>query len=176
MSRTIRYSASDPTYVERLLDKVTELADSGRANEALALLTNFDLQSPELLNATGVCLMRCERYDDAIRVFRSYQMAAGGIRTRDDLPNHHRCNFALALGLSARVGGMSDVLNEIGNPDDADVVRTRAILNRWTASLSWTGRLGWWLGVAPDVPLAVDGPIGTFRPAAVTEQVTAKTA
>jgi hypothetical protein len=136
---------------------VRTLLDAGKPQDAADALRRFGTGSLELGNAYGVCLMRAEDFHRAVEVFRSLVLSDGGVCLRADVPTAVKTNYATALLLAGNVSGCLFTLQEIGQEQDPTIIRLRAAIDRWLASLTWWQRL-WFkaAGEAPAKPVPLD--------------------
>src|SRR5690349_1413461 len=86
-----------------LFQKAKSLLDSGRHDDALAALRNQAHADPWLRNLMGVCLLRSNRPEDAVELYRTVVWSGNGISLRDDIPIEFKTNFATGLLLLGRV-------------------------------------------------------------------------
>ena len=63
-------SVERPTSTTEIVTAAAQLADEGRADQALHLIVSSKSLSPEITNARGVCLMRLGQINDAVQVYR----------------------------------------------------------------------------------------------------------
>jgi hypothetical protein len=139
------------------LAAVQNLLDAGKPQEAANMLRRFGTGSLELGNAYGVCLMRAGDFSRAVEVFRGLVLSNAGVCLRADVPTAVKTNYALALLLAGNVSGCLFTLQEIGQEQDPMIIRLRAAVDRWRASLTWWQRL-WFkaAGEAPAKPVPLD--------------------
>lgn len=144
-----RESASKATEIRRAdettLDQVIRHVSSENYQRALDLFRKAG-REPQLRNAMGVCLLRMQRYQDAIRVFREIVLNAGCTWMRADLPMVYKTNYATALLLGGHPSGCDEVLAEIHDESNASVKRLRAAIKKWVSSLSLWQKLNWRFG------------------------------
>lgn len=147
---------------EKLLREAMRLAESGRSDQALAVLNRSNMNTDAIRNTRGVCLLRLGRAEDALRIFRSLVLAAGNTWMKRDLPVVYRTNFCTALLLTGRAAGCWDALTEIDERDHPSVVRLRETLDRWRRGLKGWSWLVWKMGSDPSVPVTLDFVAGDF--------------
>lgn len=165
-----RLQAAAPPAAEQRSDKTlrdaVRLAESGRYEQALAVLNRSSFNTEAIRNARGVCLMRLGRIEDALRVFRSLVLAPGSTWMKRDLPVVFCTNFCTVLLLAGHPAGCFDALSEIADRNHPSVVRLRQTLDRWQRTLPFWSWLIWKLGSDPSVPITLD-----FAPGEFTDQM-----
>lgn len=129
-------------------------------------LLNSSGQSPPVLNAKGVCLLRLGSIQSALQVYRSYILQPGGAWARTDMPISHVLNFATALLLSGRPAGCLDILAHVSDPEHPGVRRLRDAISRWERQLSLWQRFNWRFGrIEPaGTQVRLDGLPGEIEP------------
>ncbi|MCA9187195.1 MAG: hypothetical protein R3E01_24665 [Pirellulaceae bacterium] len=103
-------------------------------------------RSPISQNALAVCLMRCNRADEALSVLRPLAMQTGGTWTRRDAPLPYKTNLATALLLKGLPSGCLSVLADINCPDDPRHIQMKNAVDRWVRTLSLWQKLNWYTG------------------------------
>lgn len=106
--------------------------------------------------------MRLGRAADAVQLYRSFVLERSTSWMRAELPVIYRTNFVTALLLSQVPLGAQNTLHEIREIDHPSVVRLRETFDRWKRSLSLWQRLGWTIGLPPNVPIELDFTPGEF--------------
>lgn len=141
-----------------ILPRVRKLLNAGRVKNALEVVNAKSSADPMLKNARGVCLLRLQQADAAVRVFRELCLDSSGVILRSDVPVFVKTNFATALLMSGTVSGCVDVLSEIGDERDERVQQLRGAIRAWVSGLPFWRRVLWRLGVEPKkrVTLAFD--------------------
>ena len=154
-----------PDAVEQnpVLAKAEKLLEQGRPKDAFELLNAKSSLDPVLRNARGVCLLRMQQPQLAVRAFREIVLATGSIGLRWNIPLHYKTNLALSLLLDKNVAGCASVLNETGQRDDPRVQRLLNVMRRWESGLTVWQRFMWRLGVEPNVPVTIDFVPGDLR-------------
>jgi hypothetical protein len=145
------------------LSKVDKLLQEGHPENALELFSRNKLKSPWITNANGVCLLRLDRAQEAVNLFRSLALSSGSVVLRVDAPTVFKTNFTTALLAYNNLGGCLKVLHEINNEENPLVQQLRAAIQRFKVSLSLWTRLQWRMGIPPDGPIAMDFPLGNLE-------------
>lgn len=129
--------------------------------KALATLpsSNRDL---EVRNVCAVCLMRMNRFEEAIDLLRSVSINSNINGMREDIPLHIRINFATSLYFGGRPAGGLESLQELKHDDHPAVQLVREHARLWVAQMSFIRRIDWRLnGIAPkQLPLPPSQPVG----------------
>ncbi|MEX0718458.1 MAG: hypothetical protein WD066_17825 [Planctomycetaceae bacterium] len=144
------------------LRKVRTLVEAGRLQDAFDL-ANRGAADALLKNARGVCLLRMQRPEQAVRVYRELTLTGGGIVIRSNVPLIFKLNFATALLMSGNVGGCCEILHEIRNEDHPRITQLRAAIENWKSGLTLFQRLMWRLGNPPEIPATIDFVPGDFE-------------
>jgi hypothetical protein len=144
------------------LEHVRELLDANRLRDAYQLAEHQG-GSPELRNATGVCLLRMGEYERALHVFRGLVLDTNGIMVRPGTPALFIANCATALLLTGNTAGCLAMLREAGASDVPSVRRLRAALERWRGSLNIWQRLLLACGLPPSRPVELGHPPGDLE-------------
>jgi len=138
-----------------------QLMDRGEFQKALTSLpaSNRDL---EVRNVCAVCLMRMNRFEEAIDLLRTVSINSSINRLRDDVPVHIRINFATSLYFGGRPAGGLEALQELRCDDHPAVKLVREHARGWVAQMSFIRRLDWKLnGIAPkQLPTPPSQPLG----------------
>ncbi|HBJ35334.1 MAG TPA: hypothetical protein DDZ51_11395 [Planctomycetaceae bacterium] len=146
-------SQPNPTEIidklEPKLQHARQLMAKGDYQKALTTLpsSNRDL---EVRNVCAVCLMRMNRFEEAIDLLRPVTVNSSIHKMREDVPIHIRINFATALYFGGRPAGGLEALQEIGCEDHSAVKLVREHARHWVAQMSFIRRIDWRLnGIAP---------------------------
>ncbi|TWU62763.1 hypothetical protein [Crateriforma conspicua] len=120
-------------------------------------------------NARAVCLMRLERIDEALEIFRRIALSPGTCVLRGDLPDEIKLNYASALLVKGQLIGALDVLDELSDPDQWTAIQIRCVLLDWERSLPWWKRILWRAGrLEFATPISVDFELGVWPPTGVS--------
>lgn len=145
-----QHTAAEIAYkLEPKLLHARQLMSKGEYQKALSALpsSNRDL---EVRNVCAVCLMRMNRFEEAIDLLRTVSINSNINRLRDDVPLHVRINFATSLYFGGRPAGGLEALQEIKHDDHPAVKLVREHARKWVAQMSFIRRLDWRLnGIAP---------------------------
>lgn len=145
--------------IETLLEKVKDLLAAGNPKGAMEQIRRSRLTSPEVANATGLCLLRLGEAARAVDVLRG--LVLSGVLFRPDAPAACKINFAAAMLLTNNLGGCLAALHDVNDEQHPAVQRLRAAIARWKASLSLIDRLRLFMGGGPAVVID-DAMLGTM--------------
>jgi len=156
----------NPQHVSDVLALVQKLLEKDNPNQAIELIRGFGQESPELLNAYGVALMRAGAPSKAIEVYRRLVLYGDSVCTMPNVPTLFKTNFATALLLTGNVTGCLTMLREAGDEQDMGVKQLRAAIATWMRSLSWWQRLLFKVFERlPGIPVTLGfAPGGLFSP------------
>jgi hypothetical protein len=127
----------------RLLAEVLKEADKKHYDRAISLSRKHGCQDPDIINARGVCLMRTDKYDEAIVLFRGLVLEPGCTWMRRDRPVHYKTNFATALLLGGHPNGCLEVLCDLAGDASPSANVLRSAIKRWESSLPFWAWLDW---------------------------------
>lgn len=147
--------------LEPKLQQARELMAKGQYQLALGVLPTAS-RDIEVRNACAVCLLRTHRYEQAIDMLRTVALNSKTNRVREDVPDHVRINFAIALFFGGQPAGGLEALLEINREEDPSVIMLREHARKWVAEMSFFRRLDWRLNrVAPKQrPVPPTEPVG----------------
>lgn len=137
----------------KLFDRVHDLLESGKGQEAIKLLAREE--SEWARNARGVCLLRMGDAHAAVGTLRSL-VVSSHLALKPEAPLAYKINFATALLLSGNISGGMTMLDDIGDEQSVPVQKLRAAVADWKASMTFWQRLWWHLGAEPALPFTVD--------------------
>lgn len=149
-----------PAAVADVLLKVQRLLDQGEIDGALNRLAHAKVESPWLRNAQGVCLLRRDRPDEAVRLFRTLVLNATGIGLRSDTPALFNYNFALSLLGTGNVTGCESTLREMDLNHQAHAAHLQELIRQAYRSGSWWQRWQWRLWGLPADRIKLDFNLG----------------
>jgi tetratricopeptide (TPR) repeat protein len=153
-------SRSDPTTV---LQQVRVLLQANQPGQALALIEESRLFTPEVRNAQGVCLLRLGNHERALMIFR--ELVLRGLNLRSDVPLAFRTNYATALLADGNLVGCESALADIERQGDVNEAwrALKECIRRWRASLSFLDKVKTAaLGVRKPIPM--DFALGELVP------------
>lgn len=153
---------SDSTHAA-LLRRINSLLEEHRPDEALASIPGKLVMIPVFKNAQCVCWMRLGRYHEAVQGLRQICVTSH-LSLRNDIPVHFQSNFATALLLSGNADGYRAILNEIRSREHPAVMKLVSAVERWKATLPWTQRLSWKVGLGGANSVSLDIPPGDVPP------------
>lgn len=145
----------------RALAKIGRLLDAERYEEAFALARSRSNAS--MRNASGVCLMRMGKPDEAVRIYRGLVLDRTGLFLRDQVPMTFKINYALALMLSGHPVGGINILEELASDNHPSLQLVREAVQDWKSQLSFLQKLGLKLGVDPNRPVVLRLPPGVLE-------------
>lgn len=127
------------------LDRAMRQIAGGNYPKALSLLLSAGSEW-QVRNATGVCLMRLGRSQDAIPHFRAIVLAPGCTWTRPNTPVIYQTNYATALLMSGHPSGCEEILADVVDKSHPQVQLLRNAIDGWVHSLSFWQKLNWRFG------------------------------
>ena len=143
-----------------VLDRVRQLLDEGRPDQALETIQRSGQRSRDVENARGVCLLRLGKCDQAFALFRDLVFPAGSFSIDPQTPIVFRTNYATALLLTGNVMVGQSILAQIEDKQHPAVVKLRSAIKQWKKSLGLFRRLLVPVGIYPDRPVTMDFPPG----------------
>ncbi|MHB8860763.1 MAG: tetratricopeptide repeat protein [Pirellulaceae bacterium] len=158
-ARPSAHTSGQETY-----DRVLRHVATGNYQKALDILRSAG-RAPRMRNALGVCLMRMDRREEAVRIFRDLVLAAGCTWLKPEAPLLYKINYATSLLLAGHPAGCVEVLADLNAESHASVQQLRAQLKDWERSLSFWQRLNWRFGnIAPkNAPVVFESPPGEIE-------------
>ncbi len=156
-NNSIASEAARPPEIAKLLERVKELLDSGKTQEAVKALSREDSQWAR--NARGVCHLRLGDANAAVDTLRAL-VVTRHLNLRAEAPLVFKTNLATALLLSGNTGGGESILCDIRDEQNEKVQKLRAAIEQWKARMSFWEKLRWWLGGEPARPFSLDDPPG----------------
>lgn len=106
------------------LHQARELISRGEYQRALAVLPAAS-RHLEVRNTCAVCFIRMHRFKDAIDLLRTVSLNTRTNEVRNDVPDHIRINFAIALFYGGQPSGALDAIREIDREQDPSIVMLR---------------------------------------------------
>jgi hypothetical protein len=154
-------AATRPPDVTALLGRAEKLLQTEGPRVALGFLKRHNNGSPWIVNAYGVCLLRQGDAQQAMAIFRSLVLGAGGFALRPDAPTVFKTNYATALLLTDNVPGGRSILDQVRDEGHPSVQRLRGALRRWWGSFTFLEKVRWFFGGA-ERPIVLDFSPGEF--------------
>jgi hypothetical protein len=143
---------------QALLAQAASLLEENKIKEAMTLLARSNIESSWIQNALAVCQLRPGNAATAVNMLRG--LVLGGLALRADAPTVFKANYAAALLAANNVAGGLAVLTEVRDEANPAVQKLRTAVARWKGTLTLWQKINWYLGGQPDVPLALDSPLG----------------
>jgi hypothetical protein len=158
----VPHQGKSPALSEKLL-RVKEAAATGDYARAIQILP-ADNRAPEFQNCRAVCLIRMQRFEDAIGALRAVVLNQGTLAVHTEVPRHYVVNLATALFFGGRQAGAYDLLAELSCEEDEKIRQLRQLMGEWERSMSFLARLDWKVNrIAPKKqPTAPDRSLGQF--------------
>lgn len=148
--------------IAALLEKVKALLDEHGVEKALDAIARSKLDSPWVINATAVCLLRHGETKRATGLFYRLVAAPGGVSLRSDVPTVFLVNYATALLVNTGVVACQGALNQISNAEHPGVQQLRAAIQKWKKSLSLWQKWQWYTGDEPKRPVTLEFELGAI--------------
>jgi len=153
-------SKGNPGNVRESLARVQSILDEGRPDRAAEYLLRIGMESAELRNAYGVCLMRAGKLEKAVEAYQTLCLN-GSVCLKANVPTVHIANYATALLLTGNLAGCRAALRQVREPAHPAGVRLDKAIERWQQSLTWVQRMRLYLGGAvPEKPIDLGGAPG----------------
>ncbi len=147
---------TSPTLPER----AREMLERGEPLRTLELLDASAQASPEVQNLRGVCLMRCGRHEQAVKLFRRLVFPGDAFAIPHDTPTAWRVNYVTALLLVDNVTIALGLLREIPDRQHEGVRALGAAVRAWRNSLPWWRRVLLHVGAYPERSFQLHSPPG----------------
>ena len=140
-----------PTAIER----VRELLNKDRPEDALKFIEHLDQKTPVMENARGVCLMRLGKIEEAVSVLRDIAFQ-GYICIPTDTPVLYQINFATAMLLSKNNDGALDILNKLDEKEHPEISKLKEAIRGWVKGLNFIEKCGYYIGLYPNKRVTID--------------------
>ncbi|HPD47705.1 MAG TPA: hypothetical protein P5279_13735 [Anaerohalosphaeraceae bacterium] len=141
------------------LERIRQLFDEDRLEEALQYIEKAGSPSPELRSALGVCLMRLGRTDRAVVVLR--ELVFGKLMCiPSDTPPLFQANYATSLLLKGHNQAAIDLVKTLNASDHPYIARLQQAIAQWRKSLPVHRRIACLMSLYPKVPVKLDFPPG----------------
>ncbi|MFH1716007.1 MAG: hypothetical protein ABIF19_01540 [Planctomycetota bacterium] len=142
-----------------VFDRVRELLEQDRPQDALNLIEHVGQNTPAMKNAQGVCLLRLGRIEDAICVLREIAFQ-GHVCIPSDTPAVYQANFATAMLMANHKDGAIDLIKQLDAKRCPAVAELKAAIDRWEKSMPLVRRLLFKIGIYPSTPMPIDFVLG----------------
>ena len=153
--------ATKTANVSPALQRIRELLDQDRPDEALNLAARSGDESPEMKNAHAVCLLRLGRFDEAIKVLQDLACQGMAAGMSHHAPPLFQVNFAIAmLRANREKGGAMLIADWLTGNEHPEAAKLKAAVRQWKKSLGLLGRLRCRLGAYPAKPVPLDERAG----------------
>ncbi|MCE5339580.1 MAG: hypothetical protein LLF92_00445 [Planctomycetaceae bacterium] len=141
--------------IQEKLNIIQNYLKSGNPEKALRLLGE-ETHQPELENARGVCLLRLNRIDSALEIFKEI-VFQHCICIASTTPSLYKANYMTALLLK---GSTSMAMELDGTLNDTDnihpyVVELKQLIRNFKYTLPWYQRILCYVGVYPNKSLTL---------------------
>lgn len=145
---------------DEVIRQVADLLNQGQPGKALELLRHQERNS-RIINALGVCLLRENRPEDALKYFRELVISPGSTWPRSDASDALKLNYATALLLCGHPAGCRTALSTV-SASHPRVAQLRGAIDAWARSLPFLKKLFWKLGeMEPEgCPVTLPFPAG----------------
>lgn len=150
------------TSVQEKLNYIRQLLEAGKPEQALHFLEKTGVQTPELQNALGVCLLRSgniKRANDVLRelVFQKAICIPYGT------PPLFQANYVTSLLMRGNYNQAAieilKGLSPLSHPYVAELYQT---LHRWQQKLPLVKRILYWVKLYPSTPVTLTVPPGSL--------------
>lgn len=145
-----------------LLAEVQQLLEKNEPAAALSAIRRAGMDSPQVRNAKGVCLMRLGDVPQAIAIYRPLCLDESDVCLRRDIDPRVVVNYATALALTGNVTGAKAILQQL-EPVLTEANALRAAIRRWERDLPWWRRALLCVGGMDNGgPVMLPGPPGVI--------------
>jgi hypothetical protein len=126
---------------------------SGTPEKALRLLGEQSNQ-PELENARGVCLLRMNRIDSAMEIFKTL-VFQNCISIPSSVPSLYKANYITALLLKGNTPIAMELAETLDSPDAIHpyIADLKQLIRTFRQSLPWHRRILCYVGIYPNQAL-----------------------
>jgi tetratricopeptide (TPR) repeat protein len=128
---------------------------SGHPEKALRLLDE-ETHQPELENARGVCLLRLNKIDLALEVFKEI-VFQNYICIPTTTPSLYKANYLTALLLKGNISIAMELEGTLNDNDNSHpyVVELKQLIRNFRHALPWYQRILCKVGIYPNKPLTL---------------------
>lgn len=142
------------------LEQVKQLVEENNIKNALSMLNCMNHKSVWCQNARAVCLMRLEKYEEAVKILTPLVFPGGGVLIGLGVPDKVKLNLAEAMLLTGNVAGAASLIESV-KEDCIQLIKLEQTIKRWKKTLPFFSRLEVWCGMLPyDSTVEVDAPHG----------------
>jgi len=131
-------TTNNPTIQEKLM-KVLNYLNSGHPEKALRLL-DHDTHTPELANAKGVCLLRLNKIDSAMDVFKEI-VFQHFICMPLTTPAIYKANYITTLLMKGFLTTALEIEKTLDSSSHPYVAGLKQAVKNWKQSLPWYWRI-----------------------------------
>lgn len=137
------------------IDRIRELLNQGRPQDALKFIEHLDQKTPVMENARAVCLLRLGHIEQAVNVLREV-VFQGNICMPSDAPVLYQLNFATAMLMCNYKSAAMSILDTLDPKGHPEAARVKEAIDRWVQSQGLLGRFRCRLGLYPARPVKID--------------------
>ena len=147
--------------MDELLRRVADLLASNQPARAIEMLRH-EPRIDRTTNALGVCFLRNNHPEDALKYFKELVLSPGSVWPRADAHDTYKTNYATALLMVGHPAGAKAALSTLKQPDATPARQLREALKAWADKLPLRARLAWKLGqIEPEgYPISLSFPPG----------------
>lgn len=131
------------------IERVKQLLNENRTDEALQMATRSREQSPAMQNVRAVCLMRTGLAKEALAILTPMVFLHGSVAISHDAPLQAKINYATALLLTGNVAGCLVALREMQDEAHESLQQLRQGVAAWKKGQGFWRRLGMAVGITP---------------------------
>jgi len=137
--------------IQEKLTAVQNYLNSGNPEKALHLLDK-EIHQPELVNARGVCLLRLNKIDPALELFKGL-VFQNFICMPSTTPSLYKANYLTALLLKGNTPTAFDLESTLNGSSHPYVVELKQAMLNWRRSLPWYQRILCTVNIYPNKPM-----------------------
>jgi tetratricopeptide (TPR) repeat protein len=140
--------------IEDKITHVRQLLEAGQTENAIYFIEKTGLQSPDLRNALGVCLLRLGKVEKALNilqelVFQKFLSIPKGT------PALYQANYATVLLLKNYNQMAIEIINGLPAAEHPYIAQLQASVARWKKQLTAFNKFRCLLGLYPDTPVTL---------------------
>ncbi len=141
---------------------IGSLLNSGKAEEALQLLTSIPESTGWIRNAMAVCLMRMGKPKKASDLLVELVYQKNSVVMRPDVSDGIKLNLVSAMLMAGNIEGAAGMLKEVKNETPMKT-RVDHVFREWRKKQSIFSRIAMRLGIYPTCPVELDFPPGQIE-------------